>query len=398
MENKGTKMLNYKEAQQIIGSLPKSFGQEMVGLDDAFGRVLAEKIYADRDYPPFNRATMDGYAINFKDWEQGTKKYTVKEVVFAGQQYQQEVAAGECYKIMTGAAVPPFVNLVIRREDATEENGQVSFNLETVKPLQNIARQGEDIKADANAIDHHCICTPQVIALLASFGKTKFKVEKLPLVSIFTTGDEVVQPNEPVSAIQIRNSNQYLIKSLLKQWLIDPAVCKHIPDDKATLKQQIGEALNSDMIILCGGVSVGDADYVPEILADLGVKKLFHKVSIKPGKPIWCGQLPTGGLVFALPGNPFSCHVTFKLFIEHYLKSCFNLPQKSWPMLPLLAEKKKKVPFDEFFPVAVNQVVSLIDFNTSGDIKAALVADAIAHHPAEAQTLETGSQIAFQYI
>ncbi len=391
-------MLDYKEAQQIITSHAKSFGTETIDLNDAFGRVLAEKIYADRDYPPFNRATMDGYAINFKDWESGTKKYAVKEVVFAGQQYQQEVSAGECYKIMTGAAVPPFVDVVIRREDAIEENGQVSFNIETVKQLQNIAQQGEDIKANTSAIDRNCTCTPQVIALLASVGKAEFKVEKLPNVALFTTGDELVEPGQPVSAIQIRNSNQYLIKNLLKQWHIQPKTCKHTPDDKAALKQQIGEALNSDMMILCGGVSAGDADYVPEILEGLGVKKLFHKVKIKPGKPIWCGQLPSGGLVFALPGNPFSCHVTFKLFIEHYLKTCFGLSQKSWPMLPLSAEKKKKVPFDEFFPVAVNQEVSLIDFNTSGDIKAALTADGIAHHPAETQNLEAGSLISFQYI
>lgn len=391
-------MLNYKEAQHIITAHAKSFGHETVALNDAFERVLSEKIYADRDYPPFNRATMDGYAINFKDWQSGTKNYTVKEVVFAGQQYQKEVAVGECYKIMTGAAVPPFVDVVIRIEDAIEENGQVSFNIETVKQLQNIAQQGEDIKADVQAIDCNCICTPPVIALLASFGKTEFKVQKLPVVSIFTTGDEVVQPNEPVSAIQIRNSNQYLLKSLLRKWQIKPTICKHILDDKAQLKQEISAALESDMIILCGGVSAGDADYVPEILEGLGVKKLFHKVKIKPGKPIWCGQLPSGGLVFALPGNPFSCHVTFKLFIEHYLKTCFGLPQKEWPMLPLSAEKKKKVPFDEFFPVAVNREVSLIDFNTSGDIKAALVADGIAHHPAETQNLEAGSLISFQYI
>lgn len=391
-------MLNYKEAQQIITAHAKSFGTETVGLDEAFERVLAEKIYTDRDYPPFNRATMDGYAINFKDWESGTKNYTVKEVVFAGQQYQQEASAGECYKIMTGASVPPNADVVIQREKAVEENGQVSFQIENIKPYQNIARKGEDIQAESCIIDTHTTCNAAVIALLASVGKAEVLVEKLPNVALFTTGDEVVEPGEPVSDIQIRNSNQYLLKSLLKEWQIKPFFYKHISDDKEALKQEVGAALHSDMIILCGGVSAGDADYVPEILEGLGVKKLFHKVKIKPGKPIWCGQLPSGGLVFALPGNPFSCHVTFKLFIEHYLKTCFGLKEKEWPMLPLSIEKKKKVSFDEFFPVAVNQEVSLIDFNTSGDIKAALTADGIAHHPAETQNLEAGSLISFQYI
>lgn len=391
-------MLNYKEAQAIIANLSKSFGTEKIHLNKAFERILAEQIYADRDYPPFNRATMDGYAINLKDWETGTKNYTVKEVVFAGQHYQQKIAAGECYKIMTGASVPPNVDLVIRREDATEENGQVSFQVEIVKPFQSIARKGEDIQADACIISQNFICTAPVIGLLASVGKAEIQVEKLPNVALFTTGDELVEINEPVSDIQIRNSNQYLLKSLLKAWQIKPKICKHILDDKAVLKQEISAALNSDIIILCGGVSAGDADYVPEILASLGVKKLFHKVKIKPGKPIWCGQLPSGGLVFALPGNPFSCHVTFKLFVEHYLKACFGLPEKESLMLLLSAQKPKKTPFDEFFPATVNQKLTPVLFNSSGDVKAALTANALAHHPADLPDLNAGDPVTFQLI
>ena len=388
-------MLHYKEAQQIIATYAKSFGTETVVLDEAFERVLAEPIYADRDYPPFNRATMDGYAINFKDWGQGTKNYVVKEVVFAGQRFGQEILSGECYKIMTGAAVPPNANVVIQREKAVEANGQVSFQIENLKPYLNISQKGEDLQAESCIIDQHTTCSAAVIALLASVGKAEVKVEKLPNVALFTTGDEVVEPGQPVSDIQIRNSNQYLLKSLLKEWQIKPTVCKHILDDKEALKQEIGAALSCDMIILCGGVSAGDADYVPEILESLGVKKLFHKVKIRPGKPILCGALPSGGLVFALPGNPFSCHVTFKLFVEHYLKACFGLKEKEWPMLLLSAQKPKKTEFDEFVPAFVNQAVTPVLFNTSGDIKAALTANAIALHPAEKGVLQAGDLVAF---
>ncbi|MEX8547280.1 MAG: molybdopterin molybdotransferase MoeA [Mucilaginibacter sp.] len=388
-------MLTYKEAQQLIANLAKSFGQETLSLDQAFERVLAEPIFADRDYPPFNRATMDGYAINFKDWESGTKNYAVKEVVFAGQRYQQEISSGECYKIMTGAAVPPNANVVIQREKAVEANGQVSFEIENLKPFLNIARKGEDIQAETCIIDQHTTCSAAVIALLASVGKVEVKVEKLPKVALFTTGDEVVEPGQPVSDIQIRNSNQYLLKSLLQEWQIKPTIYKHISDNKEQLKQEISAALTSDIIILCGGVSAGDADYVPEILESLGVKKLFHKVKIKPGKPIWCGTLPSGGMVFALPGNPFSCHVTFKLFVEHYLKACFGLPEKEWPMLLLSAQKPKKTEFDEFVPGIVDQVVTPILFNSSGDVKAALTANAIAIHPAGKGDLQAGDLISF---
>jgi molybdopterin molybdotransferase len=388
-------MLTYKEAQNLISSLAKSFGQEKVTLDEAYNRVLAEAVFADRDYPPFNRATMDGYAINNKDWESGTKNYVVKEVIFAGQRYQQDISKGECYKIMTGAAVPPNANVVIQREKAVEANGQVSFQLESIKPFLNIAQKGEDIQAETCIVDKQTTCSAAVIALLASVGKMEVSVEKLPVVALFTTGDEVVEPNQPVSDIQIRNSNQYLLKSLLKEWQIKPAVYKHIADDKETLKHEIGAALHADIIIMCGGVSAGDADYVPEILESLGVEKLFHKVKIKPGKPILCGKLPSAGLVFALPGNPFSCHVTFKLFVEHYLKSSFGQAEIEWPMLLLSAKKPKKTEFDEFVPSFVNQMVTPILFNSSGDVKAALTANAIALHPAEKEDLQAGDSIAF---
>jgi molybdopterin molybdotransferase len=312
-------MLNYKEARQQIISLAKSFGTETIGLEDADGRVLSEDIYADRDYPPFNRSAMDGYAIHTNDWEAGIRNFKLQQVIYAGQSEQANLSPGTCYKIMTGAPVPLSANAVIRREDAVQIDDAVSFNVEIVNPFQNIAKQGEDIKSGGHILDAHHRCTPVIISLLASLGKNRIKVEKLPKVAVFTTGDEIVDPGSAITANQIRNSNQYLLKSLLNKWLIKPVVNGHIIDNKTQLINKLSQVLDFDLIITCGGVSAGDADYLPDVLTGLGVKKLFHKVAIKPGKPIWCGQMPNGGLVFALPGNPFSCMVTFKLFIEAFL-------------------------------------------------------------------------------
>lgn len=386
-------MLNYQSAQQLITSLARSFGREHIALDDADGRVLAEPVSADRDYPPFNRATMDGYAIHTQDWDNGTREFKVQQVIFAGQAGNDDLQGGTCYKIMTGAPVPPSANAVIRREDAMQAGTMVIFNLEAVRPFQNIALQGEDIRLGDGILNAQTVCTPAVISLLATLGKSTISVETLPKVALFTTGDEVVDAGSEILPNQIRNSNQYLLKSLLKKWLIKPVVCKHIIDDKEQLQTALGAVLDVDIIITCGGVSAGDADYLPEVLEGLGVKKLFHKLSIKPGKPIWCGQLPNGGLVFALPGNPFSCLVNFKLFIEAYLSVSFGLgmPETLW--LPFNGKRVRKSGFDEFFPVSISgepSTLKSISLNTSGDIRLGLHADALAWHPVEKAELLDG--------
>jgi molybdopterin molybdotransferase len=389
-------MLTYKQAQQTIAALSRSFGTETIALDDADNRVLAEDVYADRDYPPFNRATMDGYAISTRDWEAGVRSFTVQQIIFAGEAATDALQPGACYKIMTGAPVPPSANAVIRREDAVQVDDRVTFRLDVLKPFQSIARQGEDIKQGDDVLKAHSICTPAVASLLATLGKNKVKVAALPKVALFTTGNEVVDAGADIQPNQIRNSNQYLLKSMLKKWLIKPAVCEHIIDDKEQLRSTLSTVLGFDIIITCGGVSAGDADYLPEVLASLGVEQLFHKLSIRPGKPIWCGKLPNGGLVFALPGNPFSCMVTFKLFIESYLSECFGLGMPQTLHLPFYGSRQRNSGFDEFFPVGISGNPSMlhpISINTSGDIRLGLHANALAFHPAEVTDLEMGDMV-----
>lgn len=390
-------MLSYIQAQQLITALSHSLGEEEeVALDDADGRVLAEDIYADRDYPPFNRAAMDGYAINTADWENGIREFRIQQVIYAGESAKEGLNPGMCYKIMTGAPVPQSANAVIKREDAEQTGGTVKFNIESIKPYQSISRQGEDMQRGNLILNKGTLCSFAAISILASLGKSRVQVKSLPKVALFTTGNELIEVGMPVSEIQIRNSNQYLLKSLLKKWLIKPVICKHVIDDKVQLKIALTEALPCDVIITCGGVSAGDADYLPEVLADLGVKKLFHKVAIKPGKPIWCGQMLNGGMVFALPGNPVSCMVTFKLFIEAYLTACLGAGASKTLSLPFKGNRSHTANLDEFFPVTISghpAAAQLVAINSSGDIRLGLYADAFAHHPIEASELHSGSTV-----
>lgn len=388
-------MIHYQEAQQIILAQVKPLATESIALSNADGRILAEPIVADRDYPPFNRATMDGFAFDHNDFVNGIKQYNIIDTIFAGSTTNIVLQQGECYKIMTGAAVPTSANVVIRKEDTSIVDNLVTLHIETCKLFQNISKQGEDITATTSIISDNKICTPAVISVLAALGKSELMVKRLPSVSIFTTGNEIVPVyTHPIDTVEIRNSNQYLLKALLKQWQIEPTICQHIKDDKAALTAAFKEALPSDIIIINGGVSAGDADYVPEVLTSLGVQLLFHKIAIRPGKPLWCGKLPNGGLVFALPGNPFSCMVTFQLFIKPYLLACFGLPPQAFLQIPLAATKVKNVGLDEFFPAQIQAApISLmpLHFKTSGDVKATLFADGIALHPSTSQALEANT-------
>lgn len=389
-------MLTYKEAQQLITQQAHSFGKEKISLEQCTGRVLAETISADRDYPPFNRATMDGYAIKHADFAKGIRTYSILETIFAGQSSTQKNTGGSCYKIMTGAPVPADVDVVIRREDTREENGKVELLIDGCQPFQNISRQGEDFTKGSPVIDRPVICNAAVISLLAAVGKDAVTVERLPKVAILTTGNEIVPVNSAVEPVQIRNSNAWLLKSLLAKQLITPIAVEHIADDKELLRAAFKKVLDADIIITCGGVSAGDADYIPLIAEELGIKILFHKLSIKPGKPVLCGVTPPGGMLFGLPGNPFSSLVTFTLFIQHYLDACNQLTNTGPVQTQLHGVRTKKGTLDEFFPVKLIKSVNAIEpvtFNGSGDIQAALYADGIGFHPAEKDKIETGDSI-----
>jgi molybdopterin molybdotransferase len=397
-------MLTYQQAQQILAAQARSFGQEKIGLDQAYGRVLAEQVLADRDYPPFHRATMDGYAIRHIDWEEGIRRFSIVEIIYAGVAATKPIGKGECYKIMTGAPVPPDADTVIRREDTDEpaqskEPRPVSILLNSCQRFQNIAPQGEDMHAGDTALGIPSIIGPAVMGILASLGKNECLVERLPRVALFTTGNEVVPVDAPASPIQIRNSNRWIVQSLLKGWGISPFRYEHLPDSKDVLRNSLREAIiEADIIILSGGVSAGDADYVPEILQELGVNRLFHKIAIRPGKPVWCGATPGGSLVFALPGNPFSGMVNFTLLIQHYLHACFSLPAPIPMGLPLETTRKKKTPLDEFFPVRFTGSparLQIIDINGSGDSRLGLYANALALHPAESGDLPEGTNVLY---
>ncbi len=394
-------MTSLHEAIRQITAQATSFGIEQVSIDEALGRVLAQEVVADRDYPPFNRSAMDGYAVQSADLvNKKLSQLELLEHVLAGEVATQALTSGKCTKVMTGVPVPTGADTVIRIEDCQQEGQLVFFRSAAIRPGQNIARQGEDArKGDMLLKQNRCINAPAV-SVLAVTGNSRVMVERLPEVAIVATGNEIIPIDAPVQPQQIRDSNSFSVTSCLKRFHIQNPVTALVPDDKSALHDCLSKLLQKDIIIISGGVSKGDADYVPEVLLSLGVKELFHQVKIKPGAPLWFGRTPNGGVVFGLPGNPLSVQIACRIFLEPYISACFKIAPRPPVFLPFATERLKKSKSDEFFPCQITIYHSFsalfpVPHNGSGDIAAALESDGIALHPANINCLTENMPVAF---
>lgn len=392
-------MKTYKEALEIILSFSHTFGREKLPVTAVLrNRVLAEPVYSDRDYPPFNRATMDGYALNSLDLASGLSGFRIAGVIFAGAVTDYKLGRGECFKIMTGAMVPPEADLVIKKEDAMAEGNQVRFSGQDRPAFQYIARMGEDIRSGQLLIPAGLPFNSSLAGSMAVVGKTSAFFSRLPLVSLFSSGNEIVSIQDTPLLHQIRNSNSPMLASMLYDYGIIPAISTHFPDVKDDIKAGLSKAMDADLLILTGAVSAGDADFIPGCLKELGVEEKLYKVAIKPGKPLWFGVKPDGPVVFALPGNPVSAQVTFKLFVEPFLRQCLGLKPLIPVYIPMVENRSKRVPLDEFFlarlqpePYGIIPAYS----HSSGDSSSGIGTDGIALQASALMELSAGDPVPF---
>jgi molybdopterin molybdotransferase len=396
----GIKMIAFSEAVHKVNSSAEGWGSESILLERAFGRILSEPVFADRDYPPFHRATMDGYAVNTADViEKKIERFRIVGNIFAGDDAHLELHSGEAIKIMTGAPVPAGADAVVKKEDAREENGCVQFDIAAINAGLSIAQQGEDLKKGVQAIPHYTRITGGELSLLAALGKRMVKVQRMPNVAVLSIGSEIQSVDADVAPHQIRDSNSYSIAAMLEAYGIRPVVRTIIKDELPAIADAIRSVQVCDVLITSGGVSAGDADFVPDAMKQCGVIEVFHKIKIKPGKPLWFGVHPNGLRVFALPGNPFSVQVACKLFVERYLRASFGLTDVQPLVLPLNTARTKKTPFDEFFPARLVQdnctKIEPLSYHTSGDITALVFENGIAHHPSLSDDLQKGDMVKF---
>ena len=314
-------MISVEKALHIVLNSAQNFGIEEIPFIKSVGRILKEEIIADRDFPPFNRVSMDGIAIDFQQFKNGQRTFKVEGIQAAGSEQITLQNTENCIEVMTGAVLPNNVNTVIRYEDVTIENGVATININAINDAQNIHNKGKDGKFEDILISQNTKISAAEIGVLATVGKSFVKVARQPKVMIVSTGDELVGVDEIPLEHQIRRSNVFTLVSLLERLNI-PSETAHITDDKPILKSKIECYLKEyDVLLFSGAVSKGKYDFLPEVFEELGVEELFHKVSQRPGKPFFYGQTNTC-CVFGFPGNPISTFVNcLAYFYPWYYKS-----------------------------------------------------------------------------
>lgn len=355
-------MISYEEALDIISQHKFSPKTEKRALYNASGYILNESLYADRDFPPFDRVTMDGISINHSAYANGQRTFEIEKTIGAGMPQSSLEDTTMCVQIMTGAMLPLNADTIIRYEDITIADNKATINVDSVKHQQNVHFKGMDKRQGDIVLAKGTLLGAPEMIVAAAIGKSELEVLMLPKAAIITTGDELVDIDEIPLDHQIRRSSNYGVQDLLKQWDIE-ANQYHLNDDKELMIKSLGEIIETvDLLVLTGGVSRGKFDYLPDVLEALGVQKHFHKVKQRPGKPFWFGTTPNGTTVFALPGNPVSTFACANVYIKHWLNTSFAKADK-----PVFVKLKEDI---DFPPPLTYFLECRAEFNASGEFEA----------------------------
>ncbi len=392
-------MLSVSEADKILADHGLTPSTENVPFADARGRVLAETILADRDFPPFDRVAMDGIAIQFDALANGQTTYPILAIQRAGEPLQPLPDPTGCVEVMTGAILPTGADTVIRYEDLSIDDGIATLTIPNeMERRQNVHHQGSDRRTFDVLLAAGTVLRPVELAVIASVGQTSVSVLKRPRVAVVSTGDELVDTHQTPLPHQIRQSNAYLLQAALRDMGIDAPV-HHFPDDMALITAGISSLLaQHDVLVMTGGVSAGKADFVPEILGGLGVRRHFHKIEQRPGRPIWFGSSTDSKRVFfALPGNPVSTTLCFYKYVRPYLQTAMGMS----PEPPLYAQLAAPVTFKPqltyFVPVRLEAATDgkllahPLPGNGSGDFANLTATDAFLELPAHQTEFPAGT-------
>jgi molybdopterin molybdotransferase len=418
-------VLSFEDARRVVEDHASQVSPteiEAVDLLHSAGRILAEPLTADRDLPPFPRSTRDGYALRASDLTKLPAKLKVLGEIKAGPPPGQTPAApnpGEAYSIMTGAPVPQGADAVVMVEYSSQQDGFVEIT-RTVAPRENIVAQGAEAKRGDLLVDAGARLNESAIALAASVGKARLKVFVRPRVAILTTGDEIVPVDSEPGPAQIRNSNTYSLAVQVQQAGGDPVLLPIAPDEPRRLRQLIEEGLQSDLLIMTGGVSMGRYDLVEQALADLQAEFFFTGAEIQPGKPVVFGRASCGNgrlarsgaaasgsdkkpqtYFFGLPGNPVSTMVTFEIFAGPMLEALAGM--RPHPLTFLHARVKSeirvKTGLTRFLPAIISgkyedSHVELVPWQGSGDIAARARSNCYIVIPPDREYIAAGEWIA----
>lgn len=392
-------MISMEKAFSILGRhLLVPDGSETIRLEVARGRVLAESVRSDVDLPPYDRVAMDGYAVRSADVRRPNTTLDVVETIHAGEVPRVRLTKGQACRIMTGAPLPRGADAVVMVENtrAVEEGARVLVST-SVGPGENFCPRGEDLKRGAVVLSPGRLLGPAEAGILATVGKARVPVRRRPRVTILSTGNELVAPSRKPGPGKIRNSNAFSLAHFVEMGGGVVAGMKTVRDRKDKIEEAVGLGLRSEILLLTGGVSMGAADFVPEVLEESGVRVHFHRVAIKPAKPILFGTHPKG-LVFGLPGNPISSFLALSLFVLPALRRRLGLPGApgTWGQARLGESMKTPPHLTEFRPVAFRDGrLFPVPYNGSGHLASLLAADGFAVLPSGVRSLRRGAEVGF---
>ncbi len=368
-------MISVDDAVQIVLKKVKRLPPKKVRLESSQGLCLVEDIKSDSDMPPFNRSAMDGYAVIAKDTINPPIDLIVIENIRTGYKPKKKIGRGKAAKIMTGSVVPKGADAVIKVEETLSLDGGTRVRiLNKTERGSHIAKRGEDMRAGKLLLRKGTKIRPQEVGILAAVGADTIKVFSIPSIGIISTGDELVAISRKPKPWQIRNTNSYSLAAQARQLTEDVEILGMANDDKDEIRNLVKKGLKKDILILSGGVSMGEYDFVGDVLKDYGVKIFFEKVALRPGKPTVFGK-KDDKLIFALPGNPVSTLVTFELFVRPCIKKMMGFPSYENPVLHAELEKEVSVKKKrrEYRPAFLRQTackwfVSPIEWHGSGDL------------------------------
>jgi len=399
-------MLSFEEARaqviEVVTARAIPFGTEIVELSprpsEALGRILAEDVVAERSYPPFDRSIRDGFAARSLDLTKAGAKLRLLGESRAGVAFAGTVGEGECVRILTGAPVPLGADAVVMQEYTHADGCFVVFE-RSARAGQNFVRAGSEARVGDVMVSRGARLSYAELAVAAQVGRSRVAVGRRPRVAILSTGDEVVEVEQVPGPYQIRNSNNVSLAAQVALTGGEAVTYGCAPDEASELRARIKRSLDSDMLVLSGGVSVGTYDLVEQVLGDLGAEIFFDAVAIRPGKPAvfgWCKGKP----VFGLPGNPVSAMVTFELFVAPAIELLSGYRPQPLPFFKakLAHRVEEKAAVAHFLPALANwkggfPAVEALSWEGSGDIGAVVRGNCFLVVHESQLTLEAGEWV-----
>ena len=388
-------MISVQEAKSIVTKSVDPLDPRQVQLSQASGMTLAEDILSPIDVPGFDQSNMDGYAIRFEDYRSGDL-LSIGPVIQAGSTDDFSLVKGQAARIFTGSAIPGNANTVVMQEKTkVDEQGLLNIDDPGLESGTNVRKKGTDIRAGEKALAKGSLLTPAAIGFLASIGIPAVKVYPNPSVVILITGKEIKKPGESLQRGQLYDSNSYILTSVLEQLHITEVSIRWIDDDLEELSKELDQAIsNFDLVLLTGGVSVGDFDFVGKAAMLTGVEELFHKVKQRPGKPLFFGK-KGGKIIFGLPGNPSSVLTCFYEYVTHAIEQMTKKKKlMTVERLPLAKAIQKKKGLTQFLKGnCENGVVSALEAQESFRLSSFATANCLIRFEEDQELLAAGDMV-----